>query len=166
MTDDATPRLAMPLLLPEQAQKEMFHNEALAVLDLLVQGAVEAVGVDEPPAAAIGQCWIVGETPAGAWVGQAGAVACLTAGGWRFAAPFAGLQLWSRADGCEARFDGAAWRIGDLRGQRVVIDEVQVLGRRGAAIADPSGGATIDAEARDSIAAILTILRNHGLIAS
>lgn len=35
-----------------------------------------------------------------------------------------------------------------------------------AAIADPSGGATIDSAARTAIIAILTVLRNKGLIES
>lgn len=46
---DTTPRLALPMLQPGQAQKEMFHNEALALLDLATQAVVEAVGVDAPP---------------------------------------------------------------------------------------------------------------------
>lgn len=40
----------------------------------------------------------------------------------------------------------------------------QVVGARGAAVADPAGGATIDAEARTAIAAILSRLEAHGLI--
>ena len=51
MTDPQTDRFALPLLQPGQAQKEMFHNEALAALDLLIQPAVEAVGVNTPPTA-------------------------------------------------------------------------------------------------------------------
>ena len=35
-----TPRLSLPTLIPGQAQKELFHNEALQVLDFLVAGAV------------------------------------------------------------------------------------------------------------------------------
>ena len=39
-------RLAMPLLAAGQAQKEIWHNEALAMVDLLLQGAVEDHGVE------------------------------------------------------------------------------------------------------------------------
>lgn len=44
-------------------------------------------------------------------------------------------------------------------------DGVQVLGDQQSTIADPSGGATQDAEARTAIAAIIDALQAHGLIA-
>jgi hypothetical protein len=40
----------------------------------------------------------------------------------------------------------------------------KVIENQQAVIADPAGGATIDAEARTAIIAILTALRAHGLI--
>lgn len=43
---------------------------------------------------------------------------------------------------------------------------VQVVGPRGALIADASGGATVDAEARTAINALLARCRTHGLIAT
>ena len=39
-----------------------------------------------------------------------------------------------------------------------------VVGSRGAAIASPSGGATIDAEVRTAVSQIPGALRTHGLI--
>ena len=42
----------------------------------------------------------------------------------------------------------------------------QVVGAQGAAVADASGGATIDAEARTAINTLLARLRTHGLIAT
>ncbi len=49
MSDMHTPRLALPLLQPGQAQKEMLVNEAVARLDIAVQGAVVAAAIDAPP---------------------------------------------------------------------------------------------------------------------
>lgn len=46
------------------------------------------------------------------------------------------------------------------------VDDVQVVGGQEAAILDPTGGATVDAEARTAISLILTAMRNHGLISS
>lgn len=167
MMSDETGRLKLPMLEPGQAQKEMTHNEALATLDLAVQASVLAAGLDTPPATpAIGESWIVGAAPGGDWAGHALKLAGWTAGGWRFIAPFAGLSAWSVADGAVARFDGVGWRIGELSGARVVIAGAQVVGPRGAAIADPSGGSTVDGKARITIAAILAALRAHGLIAN
>lgn len=161
-----TGRWALPLLDAGQAQKEMTHNEALAQLDLLTQVGVEAVGALVPPATpAIGQAWIVGATPGGEWAGHAGAVAGWTAGGWRFVAPREGMAAWSAADGCAATYVGATWRIGRLAARTIEVAGVQVVGARRAAIAAPTGGTTVDAEARAALAEILATLRGHGLIA-
>lgn len=164
--DEITPRLAMPLLQPGQAEKEITHNEALAVLDLTVQASVLAVGRDDPPdAPAPGQCWIVGTAPGGDWAGRAGALAGWTSAGWRFAAPQEGFTAWSVADQATAHYAAGNWSIGRLSGSRVEIDGIAVVGPQGAAVPDPAGGSLIDAEARASLASILSRLRDHGLIA-
>ena len=150
MTED-TARLALPMLAAAQAQKEMTHNEALARIDIVAQPVVEAVGPSTVPAAPLeGQCWIVGTAPTGAWAGQAGALASWTGGGWRFIAPFEGMSAWSVADKGLVRREGSVWRIA----------------ARQAAIPAPTGGATIDAEARAVIARILAALRVGGLIST
>ena len=165
MSDDITPRLALPLLQPGQAQKETTHNEALALLDLAVQASVLAVGTDAPPANPLaGNAWIVGTAPTGGWVGQARAIAGWTSGGWRFVAPRDGMAVWSVADGQVARFASGAWTIGVLAGSRVSIGGVDVVGTRQPAIPDPVGGTVVDTQARATIIAILSCLRGHGLI--
>ncbi len=165
MSDDTTPRLALPLLQPGQAQKETTHNEALVLLDLAVQASVLAVGTEAPPATpAAGNAWIVGGAPTGSWVGQARAIAGWTSGGWRFVAPRDGMAVWSVADAQVARFASGAWTLGVLAGSRVSIGGVDVVGARRAAIVEPSGGPVVDVEARAAIGAILAALRGHGLI--
>jgi hypothetical protein len=167
MSDDTTQRLQLPLLNAGQAQKELTHNEALALIDLTVQAAVLGVGIDTPPAAPeAGQCWIVGTAPTGAWSGQARSLAGWTSGGWRFVVPPEGCAVWSRADAAVARYLDGIWSVGVIRGARVDIDGAMVIGPQRAAIAAPAGGATIDAEARSVLGAILAALRGHGLIAS
>ncbi len=164
--DDTTGRLALPMLEPGQAQKEATHNEALVRLDLTVQATVLALEVNDPPLdPADGACWVVGDAPTGDWTDHPAALAGWTAGGWRFVAPFEGMTVWSLADGATARFDGDGWRIGELTGARLILDGEPVVGPRGASIDDPTGGGTIDAEARLALAAILAALRQHGLIA-
>jgi hypothetical protein len=151
MTDTA--RLALPLLTAGQAQKEMTVNEAFARLDLAVQASVVEVGRDAPPSApAEGEAWIVGSMPGGVWTGHPGAIAGWTAGGWRFLQPNEGWRVWSIADGCSAVYHGGVWRLSVTPGVRA------------AAIAGPSGGAVIDAEARVALDAILDALRTHDLI--
>ena len=167
MTDEDSARLGLPLLAAGQAQKELWHNEALALLDLAVQASVEEIGRDAPPTSPrSGQCWIVGAAPSGAWVGQAGAIAGWTAGGWRFVAPRAGWRVEHLPSGQTATCDGNGWRIGDVRAARLLVDGAQVVGPRAAAITVPTGGATIDTELRACVETILIMLRKHGLIAS
>lgn len=48
----------------------------------------------------------------------------------------------------------------------VVVSGNQVVGARGAAVADPSGGVTVDLPCRAAVLAILARLRAHGLIAT
>jgi hypothetical protein len=54
--------------------------------------------------------------------------------------------------------DGRSLRTG------LFIDGEQVVGKRGAAIPAPSGGASVDTEARAAVSQILEGLRQHGLI--
>ena len=89
-----------------------------------------------------------------------------TAGGWRFLAPFEGQHVWLRADGVWAVRGASGWARGAIVGETLVRDGVQVVGARRAAIAGPTGGSTIDVEARATLAAVLAALRDHGLIAS
>ncbi len=167
MSDETTVRLGLPLLQIGQAQKELSHNEALALLDFAVQPVVEAVGVDTPPTApAEGACWVVGASPSGAWAGQAHALAGWTAAGWRFVPARDGMAAWSRADDAIARFSGGSWTIGRISGTRLVLAGTAVVGAQQAAIANPVGGSVPDAEARTAIVAILAALRSHGLIAT
>jgi len=167
MSDTQTDRFAFPLLQPGQAQKEMFHKEALVALDLIVQPATEAMGINAPPVAPeSGQSWIVGAAPTGAWAGKAGHLVGWTGGGWRFAAPVEGMAVWVTADALTARFAGGGWVLGEEVCAHLVIGGDRVVGPRQAAVATPSGGGVIDAESRAALAAILTALRAHGLIAT
>lgn len=165
MNDDLSPRLALPLLSVGQAQKETTHNEALGLIDLLMQPVVVAVGANTPPATPLpGQCWIVGPAPEQAWTGHAQAFAGWTAGGWRFGMPMPGMHAWSLADGAEARYADGGWTIGVMTATRLEIAGVQVVGARQSRISEPAGGTVIDAEARNAIGAILAALHTHGLI--
>ena len=165
MSED-TPRLALPLLAAGQSQKELWHNEALARLDQLVQASVDGWNVDVPPSApAPGQCWIVGSAPSGDWVGRAGAIAGWTESGWRYVEATDGFAAWSLADAAVVRRVAGQWRLDPVRANALVISGEQVIGTRSSAIANPSGGTMIDDVARDTIALLLAALRHHGLIA-
>lgn len=164
---DATERLSLPMLIPGQAQKEFFHNEALHILDALVAGAVEEPPRNEPPASpASGQCYLVGDGPVGDWSNYASHVAVFSEAGWRYVAPVAGMSLLVKSSGTFATSGSAGWEVGTLRASRVIVEGEQVVGPRLAAVADPTGGSTVDAEARLTLQQLLSALRQHGLIAT
>jgi hypothetical protein len=167
MSDEATARLGLPLLQSGQAQKEVTHNEALALLDLAVDARVLAAGINDPPVnPAPGDCWIIGPAPTGDWSGMADHLAGWTADGWCFVAPLDGMLTWVADSDLPGRFTAAGWMIGELRGSTLLIDGTQVVAAQAAAIADPAGGTVVDSEARDVLGEILAMLRVHGLIAS
>lgn len=164
---ELTPRLGLPCLSAGQAQKEFYHNEALLRLDVMVANVVEEEPRNTPPATpAAGTSYIVGPAPTGVWLGKANMIAAFDSYGWRFLNVAEGASFWVRSRGVEARWTGGNWTVGALTAERLVIGGDQVVGPRSSAIADPAGGATADAEARAAVGAILSALREHGLIAS
>ena len=143
---DATARFALPLLAAGQAQKEITHNEALVLLDMLTQPIVESASLASPPATpGIGQIWIVAVGGTGAWAGRSGALALWTEGGWRFVAPVVGMRVIVGNSGLILRCGTSAWESG-------------------AAIGAATGGTVIDVQARAAITAIITALQQGGLI--
>ena len=162
---ETTSRFGFPFIVPGQAQKELFHNEALMSLDALIQPAVEeGPRVAPPEAPSPGESWLVAAGAGGAWSGRAHALATWTEGGWRFAAPLAGMQVWDKQAGLRLQWTGSAWNDGSVVGSRLIVGGHQVVGERQPAVPSPSGGTTIDAEARAAVAGVIVALRSHGLI--
>lgn len=161
---DASPRFALPFIVPGQAAKEEFHNEALALLDGLVHAAVEGAPAAAPPAdPAEGEAWIVAAGATGEWAGRAHCLAIRSAGGWRFVAPVPGLSVWDKAAGLRRAWTGSGWSDGAVSAAALVIEGQQVVGPRQGAVASPSGGTTIDTQARTAIDALIATLKSHGL---
>jgi len=142
--DSQTPRFGLPNLFMGQAQKELFVNEAHALVDALMHCAIEGEASDPPAVAADGENWLVAAPASGAWAGQEGRIACRQAGNWIFAAPRDGFRVLDRQRGQEL-FYASGWNIP-------------------AAPMEPSGGANVDAEARLAIAEVVAVLRVAGLI--
>lgn len=162
---DRTPRFALPYILPGQAQKELFHNEALARIDLALHPAVEGAPAAEAPAAPEeGQCWIVAAPGLGDWEGRDGLLAMWTEGGWRFVAPAPGTVAWNKEASLPLLWDGTQWGEGMLLCTGLAVNGVRVVGPRQAGVPSPSGGTIIDEEARAAITALTAALMSHGLI--
>ena len=107
-----TANLALPVLEAAQAQKHVTHNEALRLLDTLVQLAVLDRDLNAPPGSPIeGQRWIVkaSPSPTGAWAGHGHHVAAWQDGGWTFSAPKAGWLAFVVDEGVLLAWSGTAW---------------------------------------------------------
>ena len=107
---DDTPNLALPYLAPSQAQKHVTHNEALRMLDAVVQISVKDRDRTAPPASPTeGQRHIVAAGATGAWSGKDGRVAMWRDGDWGFAAPLPGWLAWVETEGALVVRGASAW---------------------------------------------------------
>lgn len=78
-------------------------------------------------------------------------------------APRLGFTLWDKSVGQMLMFDGKGW-TGSLDVAEVRVGGVRVVGQSQPAVPSPSGGTTIDAEARAAIDLLTAALLSHGLI--
>ncbi len=107
-----TARLGLPLLAAAQAQKHITHNEALAVLDMVVQASVLDRDLTVPPGTpAEGDAYIVAAGASGDWSGHDGEIAAFSAGVWMFAVPFTGLLAWLEDEAVQLVWQSGQWRL-------------------------------------------------------
>jgi len=107
-----TSNLGLPFIVAAQAQKHVTHNEALRILDSLVQLAVLDRDLSAPPGSPNeGERWIVAASPApsGAWAGHGDEIAAWQDGGWQFYAPKLGWIVYTVDEGALLTWDGSAW---------------------------------------------------------
>jgi hypothetical protein len=98
MSDLETVHLKLPYIAAAQAQKHVTHNEALRLLDTVVQLAVLDTTLAEPPAdPGDGDRYIVAAGATDAWEGRDGKVATWVDGAWEFAAPADGWLAFDLA---------------------------------------------------------------------
>lgn len=108
---NTTNRVKLPYVLQSQSQKEVTVNASFDLIDVLLQAAVASVGTNTPPASPMaGDCYVVGTSPTGAWVGQAKAIAVYSTG-WSFITPWEGLTVWAMDTNALNTYDGAAWAL-------------------------------------------------------
>jgi hypothetical protein len=70
-----------------------------------------------------------------------------------------GMVLHVRSSGEQAIYRNGGWELGVLRASKLVVGGKQVIGAQSPAIAGPTGGTQVDAEARAAIGAVLSALR-------
>ena len=95
---DSTPNNNLPYIMPSQAQKHVTHNEALRVLDTIVQLSALAI-LSSPPAESPqnGQRYLVADQASDAFTAHEHQVATWQDGDWVFfhqrQAGFVGLKV-------------------------------------------------------------------------
>lgn len=141
-----TPVAGLPLLVPGQAQKEFFLNQALSILDALHPQAVVASQSAPPAAVEEGACFRVTSPATAAWAGYDDHIALGIGGDWHFVAPRDGMQTFDSAAGHWLVFQ-SGWR-------------------HAAAPVIAEGGAIIDTEARAALSQLIGMLRHLGVLAA
>jgi hypothetical protein len=102
--------LILPFIEAAQAQKHVTHNEALQVLDAVVQLMVLDKDLATPPGSpADGDRYIVASSPTGAWTGHTGHVAAYQDGAWAFSIPKEGWWAWAADEDKVYVYTGSAW---------------------------------------------------------
>jgi hypothetical protein len=150
---EASHRFGLPLLVPGQGQKDVTHNEAILAVDLLMHLTFEALELAETPLdPQPGQVWWVPEGATGDWHSRPFTIAAWTEGGWRHFAPREGISAFDRSRGQVVRYVGGEWVA------------ASPLAAPPASVASPSGGGTVDAQARFAIDMLIGRLRELGLL--
>lgn len=142
----ASPRYGLPNLFSGQAQKEFYINEAHARTDALLHPAVMGESETPPASPADGETWLIGQSPSSDWTGHAGSLASWQAGQWLFVEPSIGLRVQDNSTGGMLYFNGS-WQRFD-------------------APVSPSGGNTVDTEARMAIVSLIETLREAGIFSA
>lgn len=107
---DTTAHLALPFIMAAQAQKHVTHNEALRLLDGLVQLSVKDRDLTSPPASpADGDRYIVASGATGVWAGWDLNIALWVDGAWLRLPSRTGWRAWVEDEGVLVVYDGSAW---------------------------------------------------------
>lgn len=138
-----TARFDFPLLFPGQAQKEFFINQSLTLIDAALQASV-AESLSAPPQDPVeGASFRIKASATGEWVGHEDEVAVRIGGDWHYFGPQQGMTVFDRQAGGYLHYN-SGWKIA-------------------AEPAQPTGGALIDAEARQTLGELVEALRNMGI---
>lgn len=106
---DRTSNINLPYIMPSQAQKHVTHNEALRVLDAIVQLSVIDRTQSAPPEAAEGDRYIVAIAATGSWQDHENEIAAWQDGAWAFYPPASGWIAWVADGPALLAWDGTEW---------------------------------------------------------
>lgn len=137
--DNASPHFGLPFLYSGQAQKEFYVNEAFAITDALLHCAIEGTATTPPASPLDGQNWSIGTGATGDWASHVGQIACRQSGNWIYITPQDGMKVFDRSSGVSWLYS-SGWKIPS-------------------AVGEPTGGSTVDSQARAAIGQLISALR-------
>ncbi|WP_342270597.1 DUF2793 domain-containing protein [Rickettsia endosymbiont of Orchestes rusci] len=121
-----TNRLKLPLIHSGQAQKEITHNEALNMLDVLVNSVIHEINITSPPESPRpGRLYIIGQNATGEFANHINKIAQRLDNSWRFIIPHKWLEVTHNKDGTKYRFTGKSWEQIDVSSLSVTPVQVQ-----------------------------------------
>jgi len=145
---DMSAILSLPYIQPSQAQKHVTHNEALKILDVLVQPRMHGFDTTTPPSAPNeGDAYALGIGATGLWAGKDGQLAVWLDGVWAFFTPMDGWQSLDLASGELRVYSAGVWGPA-----KVGMDDLEGVGVN----------ATADVTNRLSVASPATLFNNEG----
>lgn len=107
-----TPNLSIDLIHPNQSQKELTINEALTIIDSVLNNSIININVNNIPLnPASGDLYHIGDSATGEWENYLGHMAVYTDGGWRYFMPRHGFIMWSNAHDSKIVYKQGAWVI-------------------------------------------------------
>ncbi len=127
---EKTTNLQLPLLVQNQAGKEITHNEALIILDNIVQNGVIDKDLAVPPTEPnTNDLYIVGENATGLWEDKDDQLAFYD-NGWRFIEPRKGFIFWVNDESKLYCFNGTKWQeiTSSSNGEITELQNLSLLG--------------------------------------
>lgn len=101
--------LSLPFIQGGQAQKHVTHNEAVRILDAVVQLRVQGEAAAPTDDAETGDRYIVAGGATDSFTGREGQIASYESGAWVFLTPSTGWVAYDVSTGGQIAFDGTAW---------------------------------------------------------
>ncbi len=109
---DISPHLLLPFILAAQAQKHVTHNEAIRLLDAIVQLSVLDRDLTVPPVSPVdGDRYIVASGATGLWLGWDLNVTTWVDGVWMRLVPRPGWLAWIADETTFAAWTGTIWKL-------------------------------------------------------
>lgn len=105
-----TSNLALPQIAAAQAQKHVTHNEALVLLDALVQlGVISRTVLAAPTTPNAGDRYLIPASGTGIFAGRTSQIALFDGSIWRFLVPKSGWLAYVQDEAAGVIFNGTAW---------------------------------------------------------